>query len=301
MKILCAIDNSLNSRYAVEALAKLFHHTVQEVVFCHALDLHPFIKDNKGLQEHQALRKTLTHKLESLGRKHLREAVNRFHAAHQQATTHPLTTVNHRLLKGPAATAVIAFAERIRPDLVVVGSRGLKDLPGYLLGSVSRQTLLHSPCSVFVVKGAIEHPLSALIGVDGSKHSKFAVNRGLRWLPPEEMAIHVASVVPEPLTELASEVLSKAQMRTLKSPLKRHANETLTAYRELFLKEGFRVTKGMLEGNPRERLLEIIEERNPSLVMLGSKGLSGQARFAMGSVSEWIGTYSPVSVLIIRR
>ena len=38
-------------------------------------------------------------------------------------------------------------------DLVVVGSRGLSQVGGWLLGSVSRKLVHYAGCSVLIVKG----------------------------------------------------------------------------------------------------------------------------------------------------
>lgn len=54
------------------------------------------------------------------------------------------------MLEGdPAAALLVAAAER-EIDLVAVGSRGRKGLQRLVLGSVSRNVLLHAPCSVLI-------------------------------------------------------------------------------------------------------------------------------------------------------
>ena len=301
MKILCAVDRTLSSCLAVEGMAKLFHQSLKEVVLCHVLDSRVWAGERKRTVSQQTLVKTVTKKMESLGKTTLKEMRERFELAFNQSSTKPLTVVNSQILKGHVTDSLIKLVERVQPDLVVVGSRGINDLPGYLLGSVSRQILLHSPSSVFVVKGKIEAPMAAVIAVDGSKSSKFATNRAKRWLSSEDVRIHLAAVVPEVITDIAPTILSATQLAQLRNPARQRTQEFLNQFREVFLKEGFRVTKEMLQGHPRECLLALLERRKTQLVVLGSKGLTGIERFSMGSVSEWIGTYAPASVLVIRR
>lgn len=55
---------------------------------------------------------------------------------------------------GGAASLIVETAKGA--DLVVVGSRGLGEFKGLLLGSVSQQVTHHAPCPVVVVHPAID-------------------------------------------------------------------------------------------------------------------------------------------------
>jgi nucleotide-binding universal stress UspA family protein len=56
------------------------------------------------------------------------------------------------LLKGDAATEIIAYAQKNQVDLIATGSRGLSQMQRWLMGSVSRKLLHYAGCSVLVVK-----------------------------------------------------------------------------------------------------------------------------------------------------
>jgi nucleotide-binding universal stress UspA family protein len=62
--------------------------------------------------------------------------------------------VETALLEGDPVDQVVSYAEKHRPDLIVVGSRGLSTAGRFLLGSVSDGILHHVHCSVLVVKAA---------------------------------------------------------------------------------------------------------------------------------------------------
>lgn len=53
--------------------------------------------------------------------------------------------------KGPPARTIVAFGQEKEADLIVLGSRGLGDLEGYLLGSVSHKVTSLADCPVLVV------------------------------------------------------------------------------------------------------------------------------------------------------
>ncbi len=52
---------------------------------------------------------------------------------------------------GPPARTIVSFAKDRKVDLVVLGSRGLGDVEGFLLGSVSHKVTSLSDCPVLVV------------------------------------------------------------------------------------------------------------------------------------------------------
>jgi nucleotide-binding universal stress UspA family protein len=69
-----------------------------------------------------------------------------------------------RLLRGDAADEIVAFADVIDADLIVVGSRGHGTLASTLLGSVSRGVLHEARRPVLVVRGiAARQPVSAAV------------------------------------------------------------------------------------------------------------------------------------------
>ena len=56
------------------------------------------------------------------------------------------------LLHGDPAFAILDAAARHQAQLVVIGSRGVKAIKRFLLGSVSEKVLVHAPCSVLIVR-----------------------------------------------------------------------------------------------------------------------------------------------------
>ena len=65
------------------------------------------------------------------------------------ASTYKVTT---ELLHGDAATEILKYCQDHAIDLIVAGSRGLSQIKGWLLGSVSRKLVHYAPCSVLIVR-----------------------------------------------------------------------------------------------------------------------------------------------------
>jgi nucleotide-binding universal stress UspA family protein len=57
-----------------------------------------------------------------------------------------------RLMEDPAGAVIPDIARIEKCDLIIVGSRGLTNLEGLFLGSVTNRVLHTTPCSVLVVK-----------------------------------------------------------------------------------------------------------------------------------------------------
>jgi len=60
------------------------------------------------------------------------------------------------LARGDAATEIIHYVRQHDVDLIVAGSRGLGQVRGWLLGSVSRKLVHYAGCSVLIVKKAAD-------------------------------------------------------------------------------------------------------------------------------------------------
>ena len=48
--------------------------------------------------------------------------------------------------------AIVAFAEKEKVDLIVIGTKGLGPSSRFRMGSVASKVVRHAPCSVYVVK-----------------------------------------------------------------------------------------------------------------------------------------------------
>jgi nucleotide-binding universal stress UspA family protein len=55
------------------------------------------------------------------------------------------------------------------------------------------------------------------------------------------------------------------------------------------------------EGDPAEVIIEVANEQQADLIVVGSRGLTGIKRFLLGSVSNKVSHHAPCSVMIVRR
>lgn len=56
------------------------------------------------------------------------------------------------VLEGSPAEVILEVANMRAVDLIVMGSRGMGNLTGFLLGSTSQKVVSHAPCPVLIVR-----------------------------------------------------------------------------------------------------------------------------------------------------
>jgi nucleotide-binding universal stress UspA family protein len=69
-----------------------------------------------------------------------------------EAQTKGVGAIRRRLESGDPAPTILSVADEEQPDLLAMGSRGLSDIDGLLLGSVSHKVAHLAKCTVMTVK-----------------------------------------------------------------------------------------------------------------------------------------------------
>ncbi|HNB21394.1 MAG TPA: universal stress protein [Candidatus Melainabacteria bacterium] len=64
----------------------------------------------------------------------------------------PDLVVTYEVIEGKPSSAILSFAEKWSPDMIVMGSHGRTGLERVILGSVSFYIASHAPCSFCVVR-----------------------------------------------------------------------------------------------------------------------------------------------------
>jgi nucleotide-binding universal stress UspA family protein len=54
------------------------------------------------------------------------------------------------------------------------------------------------------------------------------------------------------------------------------------------------------EGDPADAILDVAEEKNADLIVVGNKGMTGARRFLLGSVPNKVSHHAPCGVFIVR-
>jgi len=135
--ILVAYDGSPHSQRALEAAVELARCTQARLRLLFAYDRIPTYLGEPNFQE-------VVDRIVIAGREMVEGAADKARAQGLSVTTD--------VLEGPPAEAILGMAEAESFDLIVMGSRGLGQFQGLLMGSVSDRVLHHARIPVLIVR-----------------------------------------------------------------------------------------------------------------------------------------------------
>jgi nucleotide-binding universal stress UspA family protein len=137
-----------------------------------------------------------------------------------------------------------------------------------------------------------------LIPTDGSDASTAAVEQGVAVAERFEARVHFLHVVDVGVEMAASGVGDIAD--DLTETLDAVATEALDAAAARAEEAGVPHERTVLEGFPRDAIVEYSDDRDVDLVVLGASGRSGITEHLLGSTAERVAHAVDVSVLIAR-
>ncbi|MBX3303738.1 MAG: universal stress protein [Nitrospira sp.] len=297
MRILCTVDGSEYSQWGIQALEAFASREPKHVTLLHVVDK-PALQSLTGknvLNERRALAA-----MEKAGGILLRDAARSAHVALGQAATAPRTQFRTILAHGPLAHTIAKHARRLKTDLIMMGSRGLSDIQGFLLGSVSRQVASTAACPVLVVKQPMTNLLQVALAVDDSKPSRTAAKFLRSRILPKSATVTILTSAESPVTDFAARYLSESQLAELKQPVMERATALINGLRNEFIKEGYSVVTQIQMNHVIDTIVKYVEANHDQLLVIGSRDLTKSERLYLGSVSESLLRHAPCSVLIVR-
>ena len=202
---------------------------------------------------------------------------------------------------GDPYAAIVRSAEQTGASLLVVGGSGATGLKRVFLGSVAEKVVRHAHCSVLVAR-PVSDGSAVLAATDLSDPALPAVQIAASAAKARELPLVVMhnidvwpSIIPgmtllgpvpiAPDQEMVAEQKA-ALLRIMQTQLER-----------LHVTAKLEVTA---EANAAAAIVRMADDQHAELVVLASRGRTGLARLALGSVAEEVLRYAHCSVLVVR-
>jgi nucleotide-binding universal stress UspA family protein len=172
--IVVPTDGSAHAKKAIDLAADIAEKYGARLVILHVMMRHTSESDIEVLSRENAMPASLEEKFKDLRESYLEMAAAAYDAgpiailvpdeilsevgnlvldnARMRAESKGVKNLTTQLLDGPAADKIVAAAEKENADMIVMGSRGLGNIAGLLMGSVSHKVSHLAKCTVVAVK-----------------------------------------------------------------------------------------------------------------------------------------------------
>lgn len=197
---------------------------------------------------------------------------------------------------GNPADVILEVAHRTKSDLIVLGGKEPQTSARYVSDSVAHSVISHAKSSVLVCQRV--KMSTVLCAIDGSDSSAKALRFAQDLCRHFSASLSLLNVIPHcdfnPLGMDEKEIAK--QEKAFKISEINRINQFLAE----FDFTDTPVTKHFLRGKPSRVILNMAEDTNCDLLVIGHKGQSLLQHIMIGSTAEKILRYVPCSLLVVR-
>jgi nucleotide-binding universal stress UspA family protein len=142
---------------------------------------------------------------------------------------------------------------------------------------------------------------SIVVGTDGSDTATQAVREAVDMCKSVGATLELVSAYAP-----VSESRLRAERRDAPEDVqwaihpKQEVEMSLSDAADIAREAGVEVNTHAVQGDPADAIIEVAEQQNSDVVIVGNKGMTGAKRFLLGSVPDKISHHAPCSVLIVR-
>jgi nucleotide-binding universal stress UspA family protein len=142
---------------------------------------------------------------------------------------------------------------------------------------------------------------SIVVGTDGSDTATQAVRQAVDLASAIGAKLELVSAYePVPTQRLREERREAPEDIQWAINPREDVDVTLEAAAAVASEAGVTATAYPRQGDPADAILDVAEEQEADLIIVGNKGMTGAKRFLLGSVPNKVSHHAPCSVLIIR-
>lgn len=136
-----------------------------------------------------------------------------------------------------------------------------------------------------------------LVAVDGSKNADKAVRYASAIGPPLGAEVILLYIVPMLVSATPYQDIQSDQPFM---ELQKVGEEILERSKNLAESLGCKVVPLLDHGDPARKIIDIADERDVDIIIMGSRGISGFRRLLVGSISDKVMQQASCPVMIVR-
>ena len=295
-RILCPVDFSDFSQRAIDhaiAIARWYEATV---TLLHVRALVPIAPAVPEMLPAMALT--------AEDRDELLAALTRFVPADAGVTIEP------EVVEGHAAMEIVAHAQAMPSDLVILGTHGRSGFERLLLGSVTERVLRKAPCPVLSVPRLADDSTAVtplfkrmLCAVDFSDCSLRALDYAISMAQEADACLTVLHVfdLEGAMSEHWRDKLTPPSLRKELETLENERRERLAGILPQGVNTYCDVETVMTGGTPYREILRLASEKRSELIVLGVHGRHTADVLFFGSTTNQVVRHAHCPVLTIRQ
>lgn len=142
--------------------------------------------------------------------------------------------------------------------------------------------------------------MKILIGVDGSPHSKAALDYVKRMTWPKGTSVTVLTVSIPMIAYTVVDAGGLTWMQSAEEEMTTQAQDLAARAEQELRDAGWSTEARVVKGDPRDALVDLATSMRADLIVVGSHGRTGLAKLVLGSVATHVVTHAPCSVLVVK-
>jgi nucleotide-binding universal stress UspA family protein len=205
--------------------------------------------------------------------------------------------------RGAAAATIVRTAQAWGADLIVTASHTHGALERALLGSVAASVVRYAHCAVLVVRRQVIAGRCVIAATDLSRQSLPAIRVAAQEATRLGLPLQVAHATDASFVALNAYTSGLLGASAPGAPLVAEQRQREIAHTELAGQIdtlGLSATPIVLDGPPRDAIVDWARSEQAALVVIGTHGRTGLSRVLLGSVAESVVTRAACPVEVVR-
>lgn len=232
--------------------------------------------------------------------------------------------VNYEIIfkEGVPYREITDTARKIKADMIIM-SACTSGKHGIGVGSTTERTVRFSPCPVLSIQTDRDQKRqeqvdkltdlmdispnakrTILLPTDFSEHSALATKYAIsiaKEYKAELIILHVIETIAEVSLMSSVDLPGYGTTSVYYNGLLKDAQERVKEIHNMASENGVQAVERIIYGNPRHEILDIASTEPIDLIVIGTHGRKGFARFLSGSVAEAIVHHAECSVLSVKN